>query len=66
MNAMRPLALQTSAVPSLTLIDLVPGAKYYLSVRSHPAENNIVWGWREATDPVLCMEPLHRLEEEGP
>lgn len=43
------------AVPEITLIDLVPSTEYYLSVRSHPSENNIVWGWRESLDaPKLC------------
>ena len=50
----RPLALQTSESTATTLIDLVPGTDYYLSVRSHPASDNIVWGWREATQPVRC------------
>ena len=52
--ASRPLALQTSASTETTLIDLVPGTNYYLTIRSHPSENNIVWGWRAATQPVRC------------
>jgi hypothetical protein len=36
--ASRPLALQTCAVPSLKLVDLVPGTSYWITVRSHPSE----------------------------
>lgn len=49
-----PLALQTSEVPSITLIDLNPGVTYYLRVRSHPSEYDIVWGWRQSTTPAVA------------
>lgn len=49
----RALALQTTPLASVTLIDLVPGTDYYLTVRSHPAADNIVWGWRAPTGPPL-------------
>ena len=49
-----PYALQTSATPSLTLIDLVPEKKYHITVRSHPSTENIVWGWRPPTAEVVC------------
>eukprot|EP01045_Picozoa_sp_COSAG04_P035620 COSAG04_NODE_8302_length_993_cov_1.342282_2_plen_102_part_01 len=45
----RPLALQTTPTSSITLIDLVPDTEYFLTVRSHPSEFNVVWGWREPT-----------------
>ena len=36
--------------------DLLPNHTYYVSVRSHPSTNNIVWGWRaSAGPPVRCV-----------
>lgn len=48
----RPFALQTSAgpVPSVTLTDLLPGTDYFLTLRSHPSAENVVWGWRPAQE----------------
>jgi hypothetical protein len=56
----RPLALQTSASTEVTLIDLVPGTRYFLTLRSHPSEDNIVWGWRQPTAPVMCTTAAGR------
>ena len=50
----RPFALQTTTTPSLTIVDLLPSTAYMISVRSHPSENNIVWGWRPSTPPLQC------------
>lgn len=57
-----PFALQTTAFPAATLIDLVPGTSYYLSMRSHPAQSNIVWGWRAATPRIKCVTMPARME----
>jgi hypothetical protein len=56
----RPLALQTTDVPQVTLIDLNPGMTYYLGVRSHPSVNDIVWGWRAPTSTVSCTTASRR------
>ena len=56
----RPFALQTSAAPSLRLIDLVPSTTYYLTLRSHPSSEQIVWGWRPAAAPVRCSTTAER------
>ena len=51
------------ALPQIVLIDLVPATQYYLSVRSHPSEYNIVWGWRESTDaPSVCTTAATRTD----
>ena len=49
-----PFALQTTDRPSVTLIDLRPATAYYVTVRSHPSESNIVWGWRSPSPAVRC------------
>jgi hypothetical protein len=59
----RPFALQTSPVPSVRLIDLVPSTSYYLTLRSHPSSEQIVWGWRPpASAPVLCTTAAERTD----
>lgn len=58
----KPYALQTTAVPSITLIDLVPDTEYTLSVRSHPSEFNIVWGWRPAGLAFKCKTTSERAD----
>ena len=59
----RPLALQTTPTPSITLIDLVPNTEYFLTVRSHPSEFNVVWGWREPTGaPLRCKTAAESAE----
>ena len=48
----RPFALKTTDGPatSLTLTDLLPGTDYFLTLRSHPSAENVVWGWRPAEE----------------
>jgi hypothetical protein len=59
----RPFALQTSPGPSTRLIDLVPSTQYYLSLRSHPSSEQIVWGWRPSSvSPVLCTTTAERVD----
>jgi hypothetical protein len=52
----KPFALQTSAVPALTLHDLLPNSTYWLRWRCHPtaAQRNIGWDWGEYTQAVAC------------
>ena len=57
-----PYALQTTATPSITLMDLVPDTEYTLSVRSHPSEFNIVWGWRPAAASFKCKTAAERAD----
>ncbi len=58
----RPYALQTTAVASVTLVDLVPDTEYTLSVRSHPSDFNIVWGWRPASPTFKCKTMAERVD----
>jgi hypothetical protein len=58
----KPYALQTTATSSITLIDLVPDTAYTLSVRSHPSEFNIVWGWRPAGLAFKCKTMSERAD----
>ena len=58
----RPYALQTTATASVTLVDLVPDTEYTLSVRSHPSEFNIVWGWRPAGPTFTCKTMAERAD----
>jgi hypothetical protein len=58
----KPYALQTTATSSITLIDLVPDTEYTLSVRSHPSEFNIVWGWRPAGLAFKCKTTSERAD----
>ena len=51
----RPFALQTTAEPNITLIDLLPGQNYYIQLRSHPSADDIVWGWRSPSVAVKCV-----------
>lgn len=61
-TASTPYALQTTAMPSMTLIDLVPDTEYTLSVRSHPSDFNIVWGWRLAGASFKCKTTAERAD----
>ena len=56
-----PYALQTTATPNTTLLDLVPNQTYHVTVRSHPSSDNIVWGWRAPEAEVVCMTAAVRL-----
>ena len=56
-----PYALQTTAAPNTTLLDLVPNQTYHVTVRSHPSSDNIVWGWRAPEAEVVCMTAAVRL-----
>ena len=58
----RPYALQTTPSASLTLNDLVPDTEYTLSVRSHPSQFNIVWGWRPASPSFKCRTAPERAD----
>ena len=57
----KPYALQTTASPKLTLLDLMPGQTYYIQMRSHPKGESIVWGWRAPTDEIVCKTTSIRL-----
>eukprot|EP01048_Picozoa_sp_COSAG05_P026503 COSAG05_NODE_7269_length_835_cov_1.126359_1_plen_218_part_01 len=58
----RPFALQTTAAPSVKLIDLMPSTTYYLAVHSHPSEYNIVWGWRAPSSRIRCATTAEQLD----
>ena len=56
----RPYAIQTTATTSATVLDLVPDTAYYFTLRSHPSEFNIVWGWRQPAVAVSCSTSATR------
>lgn len=59
----RPFALQTTTKQVITVTDLLPATDYYLTLRSHPRTENIVWGWRLATGPaVKCSTTVARTD----
>ena len=46
----------------MTLIDLVPDTVYYVATRSHPAADNIVWGWSPPSAATVCRTAASRTD----
>ena len=55
----RPFSIRTSAVASIALDDLLPGTRYAVGVRTHPADApSFVWGWADHLAPITVSLSL--------
>ena len=71
----RPFSIATTANAQATIEDLLPGRRYSVGVRAHPADApSGVWGWLDYGRPVVVSTPapgpgvphhLRRYQEDG-